>query len=478
MKNAKVFVTVFFSAVMMAWSSAIAVDGPAFEFSRIEKSVRDFSVIMELRLELSFGTQTNEQKLRLLGTIVTEDGAFIFNGQGLSDESGPSGMSGMTMKVKPVRLTVRMFDGHTYDAEFVGVDRFTHIGFGRIKAAGVKFVPVKFANNPQFTVGSWLGLYMLLPEFANPPLAADVGMVSALIESPEKFPLTVGLGPAQMTSVLFDRSYNPVGVVGSLPDPSASSSDAGGMLQDFGEADFPLMGVITGERIAKMISAPPKRGTTDRSWLGISLQALTKDIAEYMHLDVSQGIIVNEVLRGSPAAKAGLAVGDVIYAIDGRPVPVDKEERVSIFQRTISELAPGTNVKFSIYRPGDGGTSKQMDLPITLDRAPMAPSDAPEYENTQLEFKVRNMVLADYIGNNITDTTIKGVVVSRLKPGGLAIVGGMEIGDIVQRIGTTPVTSIDEARVAMESVAKNKPSEIVFFVWREGKTMFVNVKTD
>ncbi len=458
--------------------SAFAVNGPAFEFARIEKMVREFSVILDMRLEFSMGTQSNEQKLRMLGTIVTADGLVIFNGEGLSDESGSGGMSGMTMKIKPVRLTARTLDGKEYETEFIGVDRFTHIGFGRIKAsAGVQFRPVKFAANPQFTIGSWLGLYMLLPEFTSPPLAADVGMVSALIESPEKFPLTIGLGPTQMTSVLFDQNYNPVGVVGALPDPSAASSDAGGMLQELGSSDIPLIGVVTGERIAKMIADPPRKGKADRSWLGISLQALTSEIAEYMHIEAHHGIIVNEVLRSSPAAKAGLAIGDVIYAINGRPVLVDKEERVAVFQRAISEMPPGTNVQFSVYRPQENGTPQQLTIAAMLERAPLAATDAPEYENEKIEFKVRNMVLSDYIANNITDSMLKGVIVSRLKPGGLAMVGGLQLGDIVQRIGITAVTSIEDARAAMETIEKQKPSEVVFFVWRDGKTMFVNVKT-
>jgi S1-C subfamily serine protease len=448
--------------------AANAADGPAFDFARIEKVVREFSAILDMYVEISMGTHTGEQKVRLLATVVTDDGLIIFNGEGLSDESGPPGMSGLTVKITTARLTARMLEGDRYEAEFLGVDRFTHIGFGRIKApAGVKFRPVKFSTNTHIPVGAWLGLYMLLPEFASPPLAADVGMVAAQIESPERFALTVGLGPAQMTSVLFDRNYVPVGVVGSLPDPGQASSDAGGMLQDMGESDIPLIGVIPADRLAKLIADPPLKGKTERSWLGISLQALTKDLSEYMHLPVSQGIIVNEVLRGSPAAKAGLAIGDVIYALDGRTIAVDKEERVST----------GDKVQFSVYRQSVSTTPQQLTVPITLERAPLAASDAPEYENKKLEFSVREMVLSDYIANNIVDSTLKGAVVSRLKPGGLAQVGGLRLGDIVQRIGTTTVVSIDDARTAMDMVDEQKPSEVVFFVWRDNKTMFINLKT-
>lgn len=463
---------------IFAVSSRAAIDPPAFDFAKIEKQVRQFSVILDIRIEMSFGSQTEEEKIRLLGTIIDESGTVIFNGEGLSDETAPS-LSNITVKIRPTRLTAKTLDGKEYACEFWGVDRFTHIGFGKIKAAaGEKFTPVKFAASPQFVVGSWLGLFMLMPEFVNPPLAADVGMVAAQIESPEKFTLTMGLSSPQAMSVLFDRTYTPIGVVGSLPDPSAASSDAGGMLQDMGASDIPLMGIITGDRIARLAANPPRKGKIDRSWLGISLQALTPEIADYLKIPVSSGIIVNEVMRQSPAARAGVQVGDVIYSVNGSPIAVDKEERVSIFQRMISELPPGTNVAFGAYRSGDDQLPRELKFTATLDQAPMAASDAPEYENKRLEFKVRDMVLADFISNNITDSTLTGVVVSNLKSGGLAMVGGLRLGDIVQRVGSQSVSNVSDVKAAMEDIEKRKPAEVVFFVWRDGKTQFVNVKTD
>ena len=69
-------------------------------------------------------------------------------------------------------------------------------------------------------------------------------------------------------------------------------------------------------------------------------------------------------------------------------------------------------------------------------------------------------------------------MVSELTQGGLADVEGLSIGDIIQRINNQPVSSIEEVQAIMEELEAQKPSEIIFFVWRDNKTMFVNVKTD
>jgi len=449
----------------------------SFDFARLQTMVRDYTVVLKIKVEISFGMQTNEQEVRLLGTIVSSEGLVLFDGTPVSSEQHGS-MSGMSFRITPISIEVTTLSGRKYKAELIGVDRFTQLGFARITDGGAtRFVPVQFSLNQQFKIGSWLAAYMLLPEFVTPPVAADVGMISSLIESPEKFPLTVGFGGLEMASVLYDERLTSVGVLGALMDPTSASSDAGGIITGAGEGDVQLLGVVTGERIQKLIASPPKKGEDERSWLGITLQALTKDIGEFLNVGARGGIIVTDVVKGSPAAKSGMIVGDVIHEINGQPLEVDMEEKVPIFQRRVAEMAPGTLVEFSVYRPHDQIVDT-LRIVATLEKAPQTAANAPSYESKEFEFKVRSIVFSDYIQNNLEVGSLSGVVVSELRPSGLADVGGFELGDVIQRIGNTSVNSVDEAQAAMARIVADKPREVVFFVWRNNKTMFVNVKTD
>jgi serine protease Do len=226
-----------------------------------------------------------------------------------------------------------------------------------------------------------------------------------------------------------------------------------------------------------MIASPPKKGEVDRAWLGISLQALTRDIGDYLGVDAKGGIIVNDVVKGSPAEKAGLAVGDIIYEVNGQPLDIDMDEKIPVFQRRIAEMSPGTAVEFSVLRQHESATDS-LKILATLEPAPITATEAPSYEDKDFEFKVRNMVFGDYAALNLDVGSLKGVVVSELKSGGLASVGGLEIGDIVQKIDGDSVSTIDEAKSAMDKLRVEKPDEVIFFVWRDAKTLFVNVKTD
>lgn len=451
-----------------------------FNFDRLSKEMERYTYVLTMNVEISFGMQSNEQEMRLLATAVTEDGLVIFDGSSLEFDNPFSAFSSMTVKTTPTKIEVTSLDGaRKFDGEYIGTDRYTKLGFVRILAdQGTRFDFVRLKKKPTFRVGEWVAVYMLMPDFVSPPLAADVGMVSNLVETPESFPLTIGFGAMEVASVLFNENHEAVGFLGSLPDPSSTSADNGSMMGGMNQFDLPLLGVLTADRIDKLIADPPVKGKVERGWLGITLQAATKDIQEFFGLDTqSGGIVVNEVMKNSPAEKAGLQVGDIILDVNGQPVDVTSEEKLPVFQRKISEMGPDTPVEFTIARPGENG-NEHLTIAATLGQAPIAATEAEEYEDSTLELKVRNLVFTDYMMYNQDEDTFQGVVISELEQGGLANVGGLQLGDVIQRIGNQTVASVADVRSALEAMAATKPSEVIFFVFRDNKTMFVNVKTD
>ncbi len=464
--------------LLLSATPGTAVRAQQFDFERLQKRVADFSVIIQMKIAFSFGVHASEQQARYLGTIVSEDGLVLFNGADLATDNAYSSLSGFGVRTDPVNIEVSTLDGKKYAGEFIGADRFTRIGFLRIVAGdSVRFKPVGFSSGGRYKVGSWVALYMLLPEFIDPPLAADVGMISSLVVTPDFFPLTVGFGTLQLTSVIFDENLQPLGILGLLVDPSAAGAEAAGLMESVSQFGIPLLGIVTGDRLQKLIADPPARGAVDRGWLGIRLQALTSEMAEFWALSVPGGIIVNEIINGSPAEESGLQVGDIIYQVDGLPIEIDRDENLLVFQRMIAEMGPGANVEFSVFRPTEQAM-KTLSVVVTLKEAPLAAADAPEYESEALEFTVRDLVFGDYLFMNQDPEVFNGAVVSKLKQGGLASVGGLRFGDVIQRVGDITARSADELQAIMEQLEQDRPREVIFFIWRDNQTMFVNVKTD
>jgi serine protease Do len=143
----------------------------------------------------------------------------------------------------------------------------------------------------------------------------------------------------------------------------------------------------------------------------------------------------------------------------------------------VSEYRPGTEVSLGVYRRSE----TQLDtllLRTELAAAPMAASDADEFEFEPFEMTVRDLVFSDFLTYNIDQNSLEGVVVTELSQGGLANISGLRPGDVIQRVNDSAVGSVSEITFTLEEVEAAAPAEVVFFVWRFGQTMFVNVKTD
>ncbi len=469
-------ISVFFIWAILA-GPALALH---FDFGQIEKKASDYTVVVNVKVEVSFGAQTTEIQNRNIGVIASEDGLILFDGAGIDNDNPFSMMSGMTVSAEPKSIEIALMDGKKYPAEFIGIDRYTKLAFCRIKPEEkMKFKYAEFKKRDDFKIGDWLTTYLLMPEFVNPSLGADVGMVSSIFKVPEKFVFIVGFSEMELGSVLYDSTGAPVGVLGKLENPALSSYETSAMMHAIsGEgSSIPLLGVVGVDQLEKLINNPPVKGTVTRGWLGIHLQALTPDIADYWGLKTSGGIIINEVVKDSPADSAGLKTGDIIVKLNGKQVDVDKEENIPLFQKQISESSANTSVKFEILRRLNGKVDI-MNITAMLTKAPPTPSEAPFYEDKNFELTVRDMVFADYNLYQLNRREFKGVVVKAVEPGGLAAIGEITPGDIIQSIGSDKISSADDAKSIFKKLSDAKPKEAVFFIWRDNKTQFVNVKTD
>ncbi len=169
---------------------AVNAWGLSFDFGKIDSKAREYTVAINMTIELSMGMQSTETQDRTIGTVVSKDGLVLFDGAALDTESPFAMMTGGQVDMKPKNIEVVMMDGTKYQAEYLGVDRFTHIAFCKINPdKKVSFKYVEFKKREQFKVGEWLATYVLMPEYIEPSLAADVGMVASMIKVPGRVSL-------------------------------------------------------------------------------------------------------------------------------------------------------------------------------------------------------------------------------------------------------------------------------------------------
>jgi serine protease Do len=144
----------------------------------------------------------------------------------------------------------------------------------------------------------------------------------------------------------FDVDGNVMGVNTAIYSPSGGSVGIG----------F----AIPADTAKAVIAQLKDKGFVPRGWIGVQAQPVDSDIAAGLGLEKAVGALVDESQQDSPAAKAGVAAGDVITALDGAPLKDSRE-----LARKIGSMAPGTSVKLSILRNGEDKT-----LALTLGEAP------------------------------------------------------------------------------------------------------------
>jgi Do/DeqQ family serine protease len=214
-----------------------------------------------------------------------------------------------------------------------------------------------------------------------------------------------------------------------------------------------------------------KSGKVVRGYMGAGIQNVTPELAKGLGLQQSSGVAITQVEPNGPAAKAGLKAGDVVTAVDGKPVYTDNELRLRI-----SSTEPGKTVTLKVVR--EDGTSK--DLPVTLAQLPTRDTDqggnesAPGGESGGAAMQgVSVQDLTGRIARQLNlPTGTKGVLVTDVDPGSAAADAGLRRGDVIQHVNRKPVETVAEFN---RLVRQGGAQPVLLLVNRQGQTAFIVV---
>jgi serine protease Do len=216
-------------------------------------------------------------------------------------------------------------------------------------------------------------------------------------------------------------------------------------------------------------------GRVSRGLLGVGVQMVTADDARALDLPDVRGALVNTVQPGGAAGKAGIEVGDVIRAVNGKPVDVSSD-----LPPLVGLLAPGTRATITVVRNG-----RSRDIPVVLDAlesatataggAGPAPAGAPAAtaQSNAFGFAARDLTAAERQRLGLEPG--EGVVVARVD-GAAARDARLQPGDVVLRLNRAAIGSATELNRALSAVGAGGTAMLL--VRRNGATQWVTVTAE
>ena len=261
----------------------------------------------------------------------------------------------------------------------------------------------------------------------------------------------------------FDASGSAVGVVGF----DLSTNEGGDI---YTRSGYPLL--FQADLFSKYIENPPGDADDDDddAYLGVFTQPLTKDYSRYWELPDEGGIIVSTVISGSPAYKAGFKTGDVITKFGDTPVTAKQDQDVVAFTKMVRESPLEEPLPILFYRDG-----KQEELTLTLTKRPTAGQDADEFEDEVFGITARELTTDARIALNLPDE-VQGVIIRSVKSGSPASLARLRRNYVIQAIGDTPISNLDEFQAVLAELAESKPAEIPVFCRVGANTAFFRMQ--
>lgn len=379
-----------------------------------------------------------ERRERSLGSgvIVSEDGVILTNNHVIEDAS---------------EVLVTFSDRRELKAKVVGTDPASDLAVLKLEEPPSDLSPLPIGNSDTLRLGE------LVLAIGNPfgmGQTVTMGIVSAkgranmgIVDYEDFIQTDAAINPGNSGGALVNLRGELVGI------NTAILSRSGGY-QGIGFA-------IPSNMVKSIMGSLLEHGKVVRGFLGVMIQDLTPALAQALELKERRGVLVSDVVEGSPAAKAGLEARDVILRIEGEVV-----DSAAKLRNVVAIAGVGREVKVEVVREGKprtfavrleeqsgaGDPSRLEEQSGALGGLSLAPVDDEQRRRYRLPARLD-----------------RGVVVTEVAPGSPAARGGLRPGDVILEVNRSRVDDVEQLR---RLYAQGR-EQVLIRVYREGSASYM-----
>lgn len=355
------------------------------------------------------------------------------------------------------KVEVTTDDGKIYSAKVIGKDARTDLAL--IKVEGRSDFPFAKLSDAQPRIGDWV-LAVGNPFGLGGTVTA--GIVSARGRDIGNGPyddfiqIDAPVNKGNSGGPAFNTAGEVVGVNTAIYSPSGGSVG--------------IAFSIPAATVKTVVKQLQEKGSVSRGWIGVQIQPVTPEIADSLGLKKAEGALVAEPQANSPAAKAGIESGDVITAVNDKPVHDARE-----LARTIGGLPPGNIVKLDLLHKGLDKTVNLTlgELPNSKEAKANIDNDEDHGNTTSRGTELPRLGLNIAPAGSVAGAGKEGVVVTRVDPSGVAADRGLKEGDVILEVAGKTVVSPAEVRDALAEARKDNKNSVLIRLRSGDNSRFV-----
>lgn len=335
-------------------------------------------------------------------------------------------------------------DDTVYKATVIGTDSKTDIALIKIKS-NKKLPYVKIGNSDQMKLGDWVIA-------VGNPLGFGGTVTAGIISSDSRY---LGSGPYD-NYIQTDAAINRGNSGGPLFNMNGEVIGVNTLIVSTTGQYSGLGFAIPSKQMQQVVEQLKQYGTTRRGWLGVSIQYVSKAIADGLGLDKPRGALIEGLHPEGPSLKSGIKIGDIILKFNGKTVATSKD-----LPRMVANTSVGKTVPVELWRDGKIVTVK-IKLG-ELEKADLTQSHNGKITEETKKSKTKGETILGLELSEYTEKLAKkynlpeqgqGVIVTGITPNSPAQKSGITPGMIITHINKTPITTIPEFKKTLQSVKK------------------------
>ena len=371
------------------------------------------------------------------GFIISEDGYVVTNNHVVEDAT---------------KVTVVFEDGSEQVAEIVGTDERTDLAVLKIEGDDLPFVTFESDEEPS-RVGDWVvavGNPFGLGGTVTVGVISGAGRDIGGSNYGDFLQIDAAVNTGNSGGPAFNTNGEVVGVNTAIYSPNGGNVG--------------IAFAIPARTVKQIVNQLIDDGTVTRGYLGVSIQDVTKDIADSVGLPSASGAIVREPTEDGPAGAAGVESGDIILKVDG-----DQIDDALDLSRTIASKAPDSTVELTIWRDG-----AETTISVTLQQLDeTAAAETPEQPTPPQALPEAATALGMTLVPNGDGSG--GLLIQNVDGDSAAAQRGLATGDVILEVDNKPVSEASDFNEAVQAVEDRGLNTVLIKVARDGEARFIGL---